>query len=73
MQRLSAWLAHRCRERDFQAFLGVDSEIEAARTARELCHVQSRAEIDFNPAAATLFHECIRKPYFEFTRKESHV
>jgi hypothetical protein len=73
MQRLSAWLALRCREPQFQAFLSVGSETEAARAARELCHVQSRAEIDFNPAAATLFHESIRKPYFEFTRKEHHV
>jgi hypothetical protein len=73
VQRLSTWLALRCKEADFQTFLHVDSETEAARAARELCHVASRAEIDFNPAAATLFHESIRKPYFEFTRKEHHV
>ncbi len=74
MQRLSTWLALRFRERDFQSFLQVSSELEAARKARELCQVVSRSEIDFNPAAATLFHEVIRKPYFEFTTtKESHV
>lgn len=75
MQRLSTWLALRCKEADFQAFLRVDSEVEATRAVRSICHVTSRGDIDRDPAAATLFHQFIRRPYFEFTqRKEaSHV
>lgn len=74
MQRLSAWLALRCKEADFQAFLHVDSEVEATRAVRSICHVTSRAEIDRSPEAAKLFHQFIRSPYFEFTqRKEHHV
>ncbi|WP_156117434.1 hypothetical protein [Collimonas arenae] len=73
-QRLSTWLALRCREPDFQAFLHVDSEVEATRAVRSICHVTSRGDIDRDESAATRFHQFIRRPYFEFmTRKEHHV
>lgn len=73
--RLSAWLALRCKESAFQAFLGVENERTAIAAVRAMCDVQSRKEIDTNEIAAHLFHQLIRLPYFEFlTEKEkSHV
>lgn len=75
MQRLSSWLAMRCKESMFQAFLGAYDEQEAVREARALCKVGSRAELDTNPQAAQRCHELIRKPYSIFLneRSSTHV
>lgn len=69
-QRPSQWLALRCREAAFQAFLGAASEDEAAEVVRIVCGVDSRAEIDTNTAAQQLWHDVIRKPYIEFLERE---
>lgn len=66
VQRLSAWVALRCRESLFQRFLGVDSEEEAAQAVRGRCQVASRGEIDRNPTAAQRFHQFIRLPFVQF-------
>ena len=65
-QRLSTWLALRCREPLFQRFLRVPDEQTAAHSVRAICEVKSRGEIDQNPTAAQRFHDFIRKPYLLF-------
>jgi hypothetical protein len=65
-QRLSVWLALRCKEAPFQRFLRVTTEKEAVRAVRATCKVRSRSEIDRDEAAARRFHELIRIPYANF-------
>ncbi len=65
-QRLSTWLALRCREPLFQRFLRVPDEQTAVHSVRAICEVKSRGEIDRNPTAAQRFHDFIRKPFMQF-------
>ncbi|WBS00252.1 hypothetical protein OU994_18190 [Pseudoduganella sp. SL102] len=65
-QRLSTWLALRCREAPFQRFLRVPDEQAAAQSVRAICAVESRGEIDRDEAAARRFHTLIRIPYANF-------
>lgn len=65
-QRLSAWLAQRCKEEAFQRFLRVPSESVAITSVRAICEVKSRGEIDTNPAAQRRFHDFIRRPFMQF-------
>lgn len=44
-------------------FWHLEDAEEAAEFIRELCEIQSRAELDSNPAAAEKFHSLIRGPY----------
>lgn len=62
-QRLSTWVAMRCKEPQFQRFLRVPSEGVAVTSVRAICEVKSRSEIDSNPEAEKRFHDFIRKPY----------
>lgn len=71
-QRLSVWAALRCREEQFQRFLGVAGEEAAAAKVRSVCGIASRAELDTDTEAAERLHERIRKPYVVFTEKERH-
>lgn len=66
VQRLSQWVAQRCRESDFQRFLGVDGEAAAADKVRTLCGVASRAAFDSDPEAEARLHEIIRRPYQQY-------
>lgn len=57
-----------CKELEFIDFLnqqepGIDSEHDAAAYIKRVCGVQSRKELDTNPAARSLFNGCIRGPY----------
>jgi len=73
-QRISQWLAIRCKEAEFQRFLGAASEPDAISKVRALGQVKSRAEFDADPEAAQRFHEKIRHPFIDFTTKEQrHV
>jgi hypothetical protein len=65
-QRLSTWLALRCKELQFQRFLRVPSEDLAAHSVRAICQVASRGDIDSNPDAQKRFHQFIRLPYQQF-------
>jgi hypothetical protein len=65
-QRLSVWLALRCKEATFQRFLRVGDEAAAVRAVRATCRVRSRSEIDRDPAAERRFHDLIRIPYANF-------
>lgn len=65
-QRLSTWLALRCKEKEFQRFLRVPDEATAISSVRAICEVKSRSEIDTNPEKAKRFHQFIRLPFNEF-------
>ncbi len=65
-QRACLWTVLRCRERDFQRFLGVDGETAAARRVKELCEVGSRADLDRDAAAQARWNERIRKAYLKY-------
>lgn len=67
-QRLSQWVALRCKERPFRDWLRVPDEATAVSAVRAICSVKSRAEIDRDPVAAQRFHQFIRLPYADFTR-----
>lgn len=69
-QRLSTWLALRCKEPQFQRFLHVPTEALAVSSVRAICGVKSRGDIDKNPVAIRRFHEFIRLPYIEFLEKK---
>jgi hypothetical protein len=72
---LAQWVAMRCQEPHFQAWLyrqdrerwiaaaGEDAEEVAANVIRAICGVDSRAELDSNPEAAARLHKLIREPY----------
>lgn len=61
--RPCAWTAQRCREAAFQRFMGVDGEEAAAAAVRERCEIESRAQLDLDPAAAARWDERIRKAF----------
>lgn len=66
VQRLSQWLALRCKEPSFWRFLRVPDEATAISSVRAICEVKSRGEIDSNTRAQQRFHDFIRKPYLKF-------
>lgn len=70
-QRLSTWVALRCREAAFQRFLQVKTEAEAITAVRSKCGVQSRREFDTDPAAAQRLHQSIRIPFAKFHHHNS--
>jgi hypothetical protein len=63
------WLAFRCREGDFQRFMGCESEAQTIDRVREICEVDSRADIPLSTEATAKFMEHIfnafknRKPF----------
>lgn len=42
---------------------GVSPNRHAAQFVRNACGIESRAQLDHNARAATLFHEAVRKPF----------
>jgi len=68
---IAKWLGIRCKERAFWTFLEssckigyfVENEDHAIYCVRNVCQVESRAEIDNDPEAAERFHRLIRGPY----------
>ncbi|MFM9434547.1 hypothetical protein ACFDR9_001606 [Janthinobacterium sp. CG_23.3] len=66
-QRISTWLALRCKEPLFWRFLQVANESDAIVAVRKLCDVTSRREFDRDQEAAKRFHEIIRHPFIDFT------
>lgn len=77
-QRLSNWVALRCKEPAFRFFLRAEDEAAAVSSVRSICGVVSRRELDTDPAAARRFHTLIRLPYSQFVAannysRETHV
>ena len=64
--RACLWTVQRCREQDFQRFLGVDGEQAAAKRVKEVCEVGSRAELDRDAAAQARWNERIRRCYQDY-------
>lgn len=46
---------------------GVSPNQLAAQYVRDMCGIASRAELDHNAKAATLFHEAVRKPFLKWS------
>lgn len=72
VQRLSQWVALRCKEPLFWRFLKVEDEPAAVHQVRSLCGVKSRSEFDRDPEAEARLHEIIRRPYSDFSTKDSN-
>lgn len=64
-QRACLWTVLRCREQDFQRFLGVADEQAAADRVKQLCEVTTRAQLDRDPAAQARWDERIRRAYLK--------
>jgi len=60
------WTVQRCREQAFQQFMGVDSEQAAADAVRERCAIETRAQLDRDPAAKQRWDERVRRPYLKY-------
>lgn len=65
------WTVLQCREQDFQKFLGVDGEAAAARRVKEVCEVDSRAQLDRDPAAQARWNERIRKAFLHHQQNQN--
>ncbi|MFY2060272.1 hypothetical protein ACOTCB_23765 [Achromobacter xylosoxidans] len=46
---------------------GVSPNQHAAHFVRNACGIDSRAQLDHNATAATLFHEKVRKPFLKWS------
>ncbi|MFY2060173.1 hypothetical protein ACOTCB_23265 [Achromobacter xylosoxidans] len=46
---------------------GVSDNQHAAQFVRNACGIDSRAQLDHNATAATLFHEAVRKPFLKWS------
>jgi hypothetical protein len=57
------WLGIKCKEANFQRFLGCSSDGQTVDKVRDICQVGSRADIPFSEEAKRLFMEHIYQPY----------
>lgn len=64
------WTVLQCKQQDFQQFLGVDGEQAAARRVKEVCEVESRAQLDHDPAAQARWDERIRRAYLKHQQQK---
>lgn len=62
LARLAAQL---CAQPAFQKWLDCDSAAHAAQVIRVVCQVTSRSQLDYDVAAARLFHKHIRGPWIK--------
>jgi hypothetical protein len=71
LARLAAQL---CEQETFQNWVvsrigaapqGVSDQQHAAQFVRDVCGIESRAELDHDANAATLFHAAVRRPFVE--------
>lgn len=58
-----------CQNPEFLEYGNYDSPEEAAADIRFACQIESRAELDHNPAAAAIFHESYRKPFLAWKQE----
>ncbi len=71
-QRACLWTVLRCREREFQQFLGVDGEEAAARRVKEVCGITSRSQLDRDAEAQARWNERIRRAYQQHLQNNNH-
>ena len=60
---LAKWAGMRCREPEFQRWIGASSYENAAYLLRALCNVESRVELDNNAEAAERMKTRIVRPW----------
>lgn len=46
---------------------GVSASQHAAQYVRDICGITSRAQLDHDAQAASLFHEAVRKPFVKWS------
>lgn len=46
---------------------GMTAQQQAAQFVRDACGITSRAELDHNARAASLFHAAVRRPFLEWS------
>jgi hypothetical protein len=61
-----------CNDAAFQAWLGAADAVAARQKICFLCGIESRAELDHNRTAATIFHQAIRQPYRDHLAALTH-
>ena len=66
------WTVQRCREQAFQQFLGVDGEAAAERRVKEVCEVDTRKQLDTDPAAEARWNERIRRAYLNYQQQPTN-
>lgn len=67
-----------CKDKDFWEWLyehygqgvPVENEDEAAELLRAICEVNSRSELDHDPAGAARFHNIVRNPFIEWSKNK---
>lgn len=64
------WTVLQCKQRDFQEFLGVNDEEAAAHRVKELCEIDTRAQLDRDPAAQARWDERIRRAYLKHQQQK---
>jgi hypothetical protein len=69
-QRACLWTVQRCREQPFQQFLGVTGEKAAADRVKEVCEVESRADLDRDLTAKARWNERIRLAYLKYQQNQ---
>jgi hypothetical protein len=69
--QISKWLALRCKEDDFQTFLGCRNEAQAIDKVRSICEVESRGDIQNSVRAKDLFMKEIFTPFSSFLSSET--
>jgi hypothetical protein len=65
------WTVQRCREQAFQQFLGVDGEQAAAQEVKRRLEIQSRTEVDRDPAAAARWDR-MRRAYLNYQQQPTN-
>jgi hypothetical protein len=66
------WTVLRCKEQDFQRFLGVDGEAAAARAVKERCEIETRKQLDHDAAAQARWDERIRRAYLKYQQQPTN-
>jgi hypothetical protein len=69
IQRLSTWIALRCKEPLFWRFLQVKDESSAVHQVRTRCGVASRREFDLDPKAEARLEQIINIPFAAFAER----
>lgn len=62
-----------CQRADFWGYMGARDEPEAARKLRNLCHVNSRADLDSDADANSIFGELQRRFFDHINRPPDEV
>ncbi len=68
-QRLSVYAALICKSPTFWRFMQVETEPDAIAQLRTMCGIQSRAELDSDPAKAEILHRLVRIPFSNFNHQ----